>query len=181
MIDPRNITNFNRTIDELEEYMIFSILVAGKTAHTIAKRFDILMKEKPSELSPFQFFGSFSKTELAGKLNSVGIGCETGKSRSIKEVIQANFDLQKCSCEQLETLWGIKWKTSRMFVVHSRNTQEYAIIDRHIARWLGKEPPKNHKEYLEMERMFLAKAKKLNKKVAELDLEIWNERAKGTI
>lgn len=44
MIDPKNITNFDRTDNELEEFALFAIAVAGKSAKTIAPALDRTLK-----------------------------------------------------------------------------------------------------------------------------------------
>ena len=74
-------------------------------------------------------------------------------------------------------------KTSRFFVMHSRrsNAYDYACLDTHILRWLGSkghEVPKttpSGAKYLELEKLFLDYANKMNMLPAVLDLQIWNE------
>jgi hypothetical protein len=43
MITPTTITNYNRTEEELEEFLLFSILVAGKGAEQQAKKLDAFL------------------------------------------------------------------------------------------------------------------------------------------
>ena len=40
MIDPYKITNYNRTESQLQEFLLFCILVAGKTAYIQAKKLE---------------------------------------------------------------------------------------------------------------------------------------------
>jgi len=54
-VDPKNITNFNRTDGELEAFMVFSIAVAGKNANQTANLIAKLLKGAESDESPFQF------------------------------------------------------------------------------------------------------------------------------
>ena len=45
MIDPKNITNYNRTRVELEEFLLFAICVAGKSSSQIAPKINALCAE----------------------------------------------------------------------------------------------------------------------------------------
>ena len=40
MIDPRKVTKFDRTLEELEEFMLFAIVVAGKNAFQQARKLE---------------------------------------------------------------------------------------------------------------------------------------------
>jgi hypothetical protein len=40
MIDPYNITNYNRTEGELQKFLLFCIVVAGKTAYIQAQKLE---------------------------------------------------------------------------------------------------------------------------------------------
>ncbi len=44
MIDPRKVTKFDRTPEELEEFLLFSVVVAGKGAFQQAKKLDEFIK-----------------------------------------------------------------------------------------------------------------------------------------
>jgi hypothetical protein len=60
MIDPYKITNFNRNQYELEEFLLFCIVVAGKTAYIQAQKLnDFLVSVNtrlcmPEYINPFQ-------------------------------------------------------------------------------------------------------------------------------
>ena len=58
MINPYDITNYNRTRAELEEFLLFTIVVAGKTAYIQANKLEqFLVKIKNDfnlNLSPFE-------------------------------------------------------------------------------------------------------------------------------
>ena len=40
MVNPYDITNYNRTQNELQEFLLFTIVVAGKTAYIQAQKQD---------------------------------------------------------------------------------------------------------------------------------------------
>ena len=51
MIDPYNITNYNRTEAELQELLMFCILVAGKTAYIQAGKLEQFLDSIKSRLN----------------------------------------------------------------------------------------------------------------------------------
>ena len=60
MVNPYDITNYNRTQNELQEFLLFTIVVAGKTAYIQAQKLDQFLKSvntrlmMPDNISPFQ-------------------------------------------------------------------------------------------------------------------------------
>lgn len=206
MIDPFNITKFDRTYDELEEFAVFSVLVAGKTATTVAKQVDALAlsftssKNNPMLLTIARRYNDRIDL-LAEKLKSFGIGCHKAKSRTLLELAgkvwphYANIykpsdwlELRICSVSDLESIWGIGSKTARFFILHSRPDQNLAVLDTHILRWLRENgypdapkssPPKRSALYDCYEKIFLKEAADRNKTAAQLDLEIWREAKNG--
>jgi len=44
MIDVNAVTNFDRTLDELLEFWLFSVVVAGKTASTQSRLLDVFVE-----------------------------------------------------------------------------------------------------------------------------------------
>lgn len=199
MIDPTKITNYNLNKNQLEEVLLFWLLVAGKNARTTSRLLDLLLRRlhwcsendtefdssyRPVELQPFKVIRSFTG-DLALFLKETGFGCSTIKARGMKELVESGFDLTTCSVEQLETIYGIGPKTARCFVMHSRENARYAGLDTHILKWLpslGYKVPKgtpSGKNYLRLERLFLQLADLLNKTPAVLDLEVWNAYSTG--
>jgi thermostable 8-oxoguanine DNA glycosylase len=191
MIDPVNITNFNRTDWELEEFAIFAVLVAGKTAKTIAPRLEKLLegsRGNPS-YSPLYYLGYTFGHGLDRMLQSVGIGCYNQKADSIKQLFNYRrdglFDLRTCEPSQLEIIKGIGLKTSRFFILHSRANARIAALDTHILKGLRsalppsiKVPlvtPSSPKEYRRLENHFLHICDQLGRSPAELDLEWWRK------
>ena len=192
MIDPVNITKFDNTKEQLEEVLLFWVLAAGKNAITTCRCLDNLLINihnkfnntyfiTMSLLRPFEYLRKFEKSELADLLKSHGIGCYNNKSKTIYELINSNLDLQKCSAEDLEKIYGIGMKTSRCFIIHSRKDASYAGLDVHILHFLkdlGYNVPNQtpiRKQYLEIEKIFLDIVRKSDMSVAEYDLMIWNK------
>ena len=80
----------------------------------------------------------------------------------------------------MEQVKGIGFKTSRGFVVHSRKNSNYAVIDRHILKYLNGlgyslpyNTPSNVKLYVKIEQLFLSLIP-FGFTAAEFDLVTWN-------
>lgn len=191
MIDPNNITNYHRTTDELEEFLIFCICVAGKRADFISKAVDKLLSYPHSlNCSPLSLIWNFvfirqkGEPTLADRLKMVGIGNYTVKAESLKiaaqRVVSGRLNLRTCTIEQLEDIYGIGPKTARYFIIHSRPDQQHAILDTHVLKFmktLGIDTPKSSpprgKSYSDLEEKWLEIVKTTGLDCATLDLAIW--------
>jgi|SRR3990167_2864378 len=182
MINPQEITNYNQTKFQLEETIIFWILVAGKNAKNTAKSLDkLLNKIDGYKNGPFNSLKKYSLEQIKVLLKESGIGCYNYKSKYIIDLINKNVDLKKCSIKELESVKGIGLKTSRCFLLHSRKNQKLSGLDVHILqhlKFLGHDVPKNtpsKSKYLELEKIIISLAEKENMSYAEYDLTIWNK------
>lgn len=183
MIDPSDVTKFHRSQAELEEFLLFCIIVAGKKATTQAKKLDQFLILDPSlkEMSPFQIISQMHyKGVLLDNLKAVGMGQYTRLERVFTEVL--SLDLRLCSCLDLEAIKGIGPKTARYFLLHSREGQSIAVLDRHILRWMSDKfgihtpsnTPASQKSYLALEQRYVDYCKEHGVSTADLDLAIWN-------
>jgi len=180
MVDPIKFTNFNRTTDELEEVLLFTVLVAGKNALTTAKSLDKLLHFIGWRYgSPFEYLKKYTQPALKGLLHIHGIGCYTHKAKAVHQLVNSELDLKKCTTDDLEGIYGIGPKSSRMFILHTRPNSRVACLDVHILHYLRdkgydvpKVTPSSKKKYKDVEDLFLEVAK--GKNIAEFDLEIWN-------
>jgi len=183
MVDPTNFTNFNRTVSELEELLIFSICVAGKPAMRTAKAVaNLLAYCDSASIAPFDIIRWLIKGNLlVAAMEAQGIGQYSRIGRALKESVEANLDLRKCSVEDLESIHGIGPKTARMFILHTRPNQRIAALDTHILKFLkekGHDVPKttpSGKRYLTLEQAFLTEADKSGMTVADFDLHLWRK------
>lgn len=181
MIDPSKITNYNLTVPELEEHLLWWVCAAGKNGTTASRLLDkFLIKINGYNITPFSALRMVPPQLIAPMLKSCGIGCHSHKARTMNELVERKLNLKTCTAEDLEEIYGIGMKTSRCFILHSRKGAQYAGLDTHVLKFLraeGYDAPKStpsKKKYLELEKIFLEIAKKKNKLPADLDLEIWN-------
>lgn len=170
MINPYKITNFKRSDKELLEFIIFCIFVAGKNSEIVAKKTN-------------SFFKDFIKHKIKNErvIYSLLKKHKIGQYNRIKKALIdiSKLDLRKCSLEDLENCYGVGPKTSRFFLLHSRQNQNFAVLDVHILKWMRKnlkiKTPKNtpqKNKYLSLERKFLNFCLQKNVKPSTLDFQI---------
>jgi len=191
MITPTTITNFNRTEAELEEFLMFAILVAGKGAEQQALKLHLFLQQQQytntiskTEWTPFQELELQIKNDyLDGNMRKYKLGQYKRIANAFKGIIQFKGRLSKVTIEELESIKGIGSKTARFFILHSRPNQKVAVLDTHILKWmksLGHNVPKStpsKKKYGIIEKIFLCIAEARDMSVADLDLEIWKSYA----
>jgi thermostable 8-oxoguanine DNA glycosylase len=186
MITPTTITNFNRTEEELELFLMFSILVAGKNSEQQAKKLDEFLKRSMWD----QIGKPFAHIEFLNKNGWLDIHMKEFKLGQYKrighaftEILKFKGRLKDVTIEELESVKGIGSKTARFFVLHSRPDAKVAVLDTHILKWLreqGYDAPKatpTKKKYGVLEKLFLTEAWKREMSPADLDLTIWKSFA----
>jgi thermostable 8-oxoguanine DNA glycosylase len=184
MIDPRNITKYDRTDDELEELMLFAAAVTAKTATVTAKQLDFFLTDTQIVGSPFQKVQDMiSAGTLVAHLKNSKIGQYTRLEKAFTQLIKLNP--RTCTVDELEAVHGIGPKTARFFILHSRPNQRIAALDTHMIHFLREKgyttldnTPTSSKKYAELEAIFIEEADKAGKTVAEFDLSIWNKYSK---
>lgn len=188
MIDPYNVKNYNRTTNELEEFLLFTVIVAGKTAIIQARLLDDFLQNYSDISSPFEKIRHMlHDNTLLDLLKKSKLGQYTKIFKSFSELACSNLDLRRCRAEDLEKIHGIGYKTSRFFIVYTRHTNEYAIIDVHILRFLSslgylvpKATPSTKNNYKKVEKLFLDYCKQNQLDVATFDLEVWTKMSTKT-
>jgi len=174
MIDPYNITNYNRTEGELQKFLLFCIVVAGKTAYIQAQKLEeflLSVNERlmlPEHVDPFQSLISADQHGIF--------------------ITQKDYNLNRMTPKILEEIPGVGMKTSRFFLLHSDifYKDKIAILDTHILKFIKeniddrapKSTPVIPLTYRFWEDMFLNWCNNNNKNVADFDLEVWKSYAR---
>jgi endonuclease III len=192
MINPTQVYFYDAPLEQLEEFLLFAVCVAGKTAKTQAKALhnflNLVNIESPLHDSPFARvklmieYGILKECLIKSKMGQYG-----KLEKAYTQIINSNLDLHSCNAEELEKIHGIGFKTSRFFLIYTRRNVEYAALDTHILRYLRdelhldapKSTPGNYRAYRKYEKIFIEHAQKLNRAIPDLDLEIWKKYSKS--
>ena len=188
-INPKKITDFNRTKADLELFAVFAVCVAGKgsqqTADKVNEHFrDVQTPTK--QLTPFETIKSLIGANIfGGYLQHARFGQYKRIYRALRDLAESSIDLKTCTVEDLEAIHGIGPKTSRFIIMHSRPNQRLATLDTHILRWMRdqgietpKATPQSKKLYKELEDKFLTLCDKCAILPSQLDLKIWKKYSK---
>jgi len=195
MINPYQITNYQRSTAELEEFLLFCIVVAGKTAYIQARKLDEFLTSvnkrlmMPENINPFQ---SLKSAEQHGILFEEIKKAKLGQYKKIysgfKFITQTDYNLSKMTPQILEKIPGVGMKSSRFFLLHSDTfyKDKIAILDTHILKFIKeniddkapKSTPVIPITYRFWEDMFLSWCRENNKNVADFDLEVWKSYAR---
>ena len=189
LINPKKITNFNRTKADLELFAIFAVCVAGKKAQQTADKVNNHFRDTQTptkQLTPFETIKSLVNIKVFGAyLQMAKIGQYKRIYRALRDLAESDIDLKTCSVEDLEAIHGIGPKTSRFIIMHSRPNQRLATLDTHILRWMRdqgintpKATPQSKKLYKELEQKFLTLCDKCAILPSQLDLKIWKQYSK---
>jgi thermostable 8-oxoguanine DNA glycosylase len=183
MINPEQVFLYDASTVQLEEFLLFSICVAGKTARTQAKALHEFLNHGLENTSPFERIRTLiSLGVLRESLEKSKLGQYTKLEKAYTQLVESNLDLRTCSASDLEAIHGVGFKTSRFFLMYTRPNYECAVLDTHILKYMRdtmglphvpKTTPGNYATYNHYEKMFIEHAKHLGRNIAELDLEIW--------
>jgi len=186
MITPTSITNYNRTEEELEEFLMFAILVAGKGAEQQAKKLEAFLDRSMHENSgkPFQHLEHLIHWGwLDLRMREFKLGQYKRIGHAFTEILKFKGRLKTVTVEELESVKGIGSKTARFFILHSRPNQRVAVLDTHILKYLksmGHNVPKatpSKNKYKVIEELFIRIADGLQMSIADFDLHIWKTYA----
>ena len=197
MINPYDITNYNRTTHELEEFLLFCIVVAGKTAYIQAQKLDEFLASvntrlmMPEHVSPFQSIKSAEQHGiLFEEIKKAKLGQYKKINSAFKYISEKKYNLCRMTPKILEEIPGVGMKTSRFFLLHSDTfyKDKIAILDTHILKFIKeniddrapKSTPVIPLTYRFWEDMFLKWCEQNNKNVADFDLEVWKSYARKT-
>ena len=188
-INPKKITDFNRTKADLELFAVFAVCVAGKKAQQTADKVNDNFRDVATptkQLTPFEAIKNLVDIKVfVAYLKMAKMGQYRRIYRALRDLVESGIDLKTCTVEELEAIHGIGPKTSRFIIMHSRPNQRLATLDTHILRWMRdqgietpKATPQSKKLYKELEDKFLTLCDKCAILPSQLDLEIWKQYSK---
>jgi len=202
MIDPNQITKFDRTTNELQEFLLFSVVVAGKNSKIqseklaefialVITRYHNGCVQSIKDKTIFDLLQAFTTLEIELMLRWVKMGQYVRLSNLIYELANSDLDLKTVTVPQLEQIYGIGPKTARFFVLHTQKDACCAVLDTHILKHLNahgikapKNTPSNKKTYKRLEDAFITlhKIARLSCKemtLADYDLVVWQYYSAG--
>ncbi|HEX5317112.1 MAG TPA: hypothetical protein VFX22_10725, partial [Candidatus Kapabacteria bacterium] len=119
---------------ELEYWILFSVVVAGKAAPFAHEKMGKFLGDS---VRPFEFVRRLIRQgNLMSKLKDAKTGNYHKISKAFEELSSRKINLKTCAPEQLEEIYGIAMKTSRFFILLTRKDAPYAALDTHILKWL---------------------------------------------
>jgi hypothetical protein len=200
MINPDDVTNYNRTKYEKEEFLLFCCCVAGKSAFQQAEKLDkfldLLVKSYYRELtydssilainpdSPFALLRLHDIETVKNYLKDVKMG-QYDRLTNLFLGLALVVDVDTVTVEELESFKGVGPKTARFFVVHTRPNERYIVLDTHILAYLreeGFDTPKSTptgNTYKNIENLALALVDSSGMTPADWDLSIWKSRRRS--
>ncbi len=188
-INPQEITNYNRTDAELEFFLLFCVVVAGKKSDIQARKLEQWYDARFYQWhSPFDYISSLT-LGLRGSLENVKMGQYGRLVKSFRDAVELGLDLKKCSLHDLCQIRGVKFKTANFFLTHSREDYNVPVLDTHVLKFLKAQgikdvpasTPQDEKVYNFFADQFVQIAKQVNMSVADLDLQVWKKYSTSTI
>jgi thermostable 8-oxoguanine DNA glycosylase len=173
------------TLYDLEWRLLYSVIVAGKSAQFAERVMNRLMDRDDQYDGPFGLLRRLiTENRLPQTLQAVRCGNYTKTERAFSAIVEADLDLERCSAEDLEQIPGIGPKTSRWFLLWTRPGIRHAALDVHVLRWLrdqGYEAPRTTptgERYRKLEDAFLEEADSRGLTPRELDHWIWSHQGR---
>ena len=188
-INPQEITDYNRTTAELEFFLLFCMVVAGKKSDIQARKLEQWYDARFYQWhSPFDYISSLT-LGLRGSLENVKMGQYGRLVKSFRDAVELGLDLTKCSLHDLCQIRGVKFKTANFFLTHSREDYNVPVLDTHVLKFLKaqgvkdvpKATPQDETDYNFFADQFAEIAKAMKMSVADLDLQVWKQYSKSTI
>jgi thermostable 8-oxoguanine DNA glycosylase len=195
MINPKKVTKYNRNKSQLQEWLLYCIMVAGKKSEIETQKLAKFLRDGRMgfNLSPFEMIrklmgiSSCAEDGLMQQLKKYKIAPYTMRYNSFVDAVNLlPDDLSEVTIDDLQQVRGISTKTSRFFLTHSREDFDEPVLDTHILRYLSdlgydvpKSTPQNPTVYAKVSAIFKRLANFEGKSVTDFDLEVWKQYSYG--
>lgn len=166
--------------------LIYSVIVAGKTAKMVEQIMPRLISGEDPGVYPFdQIREHLTRRDLRAWL----LECRSGNYGKLTKCFPAlvAVDPEACTVEELEAIHGIGPKTSRFFLLWTRPGVRYAALDTHLMKFLRRlgyttltATPVNMNVYRALETKFLELCTKMAVEPRQLDWWVWKAYVDGT-
>jgi thermostable 8-oxoguanine DNA glycosylase len=196
MIEPSNITKYDRTRGELEEFMLFCVLCAGKSSAVQAVKLEEFLCGCQNGLAggfcmyPFEMIRHMEKDGiLLDRMKKAKLGKYKLMMASFLALVNGYGLLRHRNLDHLRkklaSLPGVGLKTASLYILHSFEGCKMAVLDTHLLRFLRKEYPKaripkaspqDADRYKQVEDLWLGYCYRNGHNPATHDLEIWNNK-----
>lgn len=186
---------------DLQKFILTNIFVAGKNATVQQRKLDEFIKcvrrdvgdAVVDQLGPIAaIHHSYAEAVIPEKVKGWLVEVKAGQYAritssicSLGEYLGRNSNwLSNASRAELVNVRGIGYKTASMFLMYTRRNYTGACLDTHILKYMREElnipnvplsTPPLKRDYRKLEDIFIFHAKKLNRRIAELDFEIWSK------
>lgn len=170
---------------DLEQFLVFSVLVANKPAKRMWGLAQKLTFYPAWETPLGAIRHLIANDDLEKKLRELKTGQYRRLAQCLTAISKAELDLRKCAVKDLEAIHGIGPKTARFFILKTRPDAKHAVLDTHILKWMRSrsiDVPRSTpsgKKYAEIEQLFLRECEKEGQSPAEMDKAIWEHYALG--
>ena len=169
MINPKEITDYDRNDWDLQEFFFFAVAVAGKKSDQTAKKIQVLSDEISEEMGENPYYDTHLKESgilhyLLGIDDEPEFGVRKmeahkfGKYNQWKSFFEwwirrvwdlpANLHvwmisdfLRRASVEQLERIPSVGKKTARFFKLHTDRDAKWVPLDTHILKFIKSHRP----------------------------------------
>jgi thermostable 8-oxoguanine DNA glycosylase len=181
---------FNRSDAGLELWMMFCIMVAGKSASITRRTLQAFIEDAFDDNDPSHLIKKYGSLRNALEANRVG---QYNRLEKAFNYLAEHFNADKlrtATVEELEQIPGVGPKTARFFLLTTREGARYAALDTHLLKYLRTpeaaqflqavgyvgEVPKatpSGKKYAQLEKAVLMAAAAKGQTPAEFDYEVW--------
>lgn len=196
-INPKEITDLNRTKAQKEKFLLFCVLCAGKSSDVMAEKLEQLLEPVNSgpprfelKATPLDYLVNLLRN---GRLREVLEKHKIGKYKLLTDFvtylrdwpIRAALTVTEQDRSTLVHAPGISYKTASLYRMHCFGDR-IACLDTHVLRWLRvqgfkgvpKASPSNWDVYRHWENVFLGECYKREVEPNHFDLDLWKQATK---